>query len=44
MPSPEWYYDELRQVGVDFADAAEVAAYDRNQRTVRMRFMRISAA
>lgn len=31
MPSPEWYYDELRQVGVDFADAAEVAAYDRNQ-------------
>jgi ubiquinone/menaquinone biosynthesis C-methylase UbiE len=31
MPSPDWYYDELHQVGVDFADAAEVAAYDRNQ-------------
>src|SRR5690242_8009914 len=31
MPSPDWYYDELRQVGVDFADAAAVAAYDRNQ-------------
>jgi len=31
MPHPDWYYDELRQVGLDFADAAEVAAYDRNQ-------------
>jgi len=31
MSSPDWYYDELRQLGVDFADAAEVAAYDRNQ-------------
>jgi ubiquinone/menaquinone biosynthesis C-methylase UbiE len=31
MASPDWYYDELRQVGVDFADAAAVAAYDHNQ-------------
>jgi len=31
MPHPDWYYDELRQVGLDFADTAEVAAYDRNQ-------------
>jgi putative AdoMet-dependent methyltransferase len=31
MASPDWYYDELRQLGVDFADAAAVAAYDRNQ-------------
>ncbi len=31
MANPDWYYDELRQVGVDFADAAAVAAYDRNQ-------------
>ena len=31
MATPDWYYDELRQIGVDFADAAAVAAYDRNQ-------------
>jgi putative AdoMet-dependent methyltransferase len=31
MTSPDWYYDELRQIGVDFADAEQVAAYDRNQ-------------
>jgi ubiquinone/menaquinone biosynthesis C-methylase UbiE len=31
MPHPDWYYDELRQIGLDFADAAKVAAYDRNQ-------------
>jgi putative AdoMet-dependent methyltransferase len=31
MDGPDWYYDDLRQVGVDFTDAAEVAAYDRNQ-------------
>ncbi len=28
---PPWIYDELRQVGLDFADAAAVADYDRNQ-------------
>ncbi len=25
---PAWQYDELRQVGVDFENAAQVAAYD----------------
>ncbi|WP_425450214.1 class I SAM-dependent methyltransferase [Virgifigura deserti] len=29
--NPLWHYDELRQVGLDFEDAAAVAAYDRNQ-------------
>ena len=29
----DWYYDDLRQVGVDFEDTAAVAAYDRNQGT-----------
>ena len=29
----DWHYDDLRQVGVDFEDAAAVEAYDRNQRT-----------
>lgn len=28
---PPWTYDELRQVGLDFEDAATVADYDRNQ-------------
>ena len=31
--TPDWYYDDLRQVGTDFEDAASVAAYDRNQGT-----------
>lgn len=30
---PDWHYDDLRQVGTDFEDAAAVAAYDRNQGT-----------
>jgi cyclopropane fatty-acyl-phospholipid synthase-like methyltransferase len=29
----DWYYDDLRQVGLDFEDVAAVEAYDRNQRT-----------
>jgi putative AdoMet-dependent methyltransferase len=29
----DWHYDDLRQVGLDFEDAAAVEAYDRNQRT-----------
>ncbi|HUL05453.1 MAG TPA: class I SAM-dependent methyltransferase [Candidatus Acidoferrum sp.] len=29
----DWYYDDLRQVGVDFEDPAAVEAYDRNQHT-----------
>jgi ubiquinone/menaquinone biosynthesis C-methylase UbiE len=44
MPSPEWYYDELRQVGLDFADAAEVAAYDRNQGSDPLEDRRLVAA
>jgi cyclopropane fatty-acyl-phospholipid synthase-like methyltransferase len=28
---PDWYYDDLRQVGVDFADARQVESYDRRQ-------------
>ena len=28
---PAWQYDELRQVGVDFENAAQVAAYDAKQ-------------
>jgi putative AdoMet-dependent methyltransferase len=32
MADPDWYYDDRRQIGVDFADAAAVEAYDRNQR------------
>ncbi|HXQ40200.1 MAG TPA: methyltransferase domain-containing protein [Candidatus Udaeobacter sp.] len=31
MSRPEWYYDDVRQLGTDFADAEQVAAYDRNQ-------------
>ena len=31
MTRPDWYYDDLRQLGTDFADAGQVAAYDRNQ-------------
>ncbi len=34
MPSlPDWYYDDRRQVGLDFEDAGEVAAYDARQGT-----------
>jgi ubiquinone/menaquinone biosynthesis C-methylase UbiE len=29
----DWYYDDLRQVGLDFEDVAAIEAYDRNQRT-----------
>jgi len=29
----DWYYDDLRQVGLDFENAAAVATYDRNQGT-----------
>jgi putative AdoMet-dependent methyltransferase len=29
----DWHYDDLRQIGLDFEDAAAVEAYDRNQRT-----------
>ena len=28
---PAWYYDEMRQTGLDFENAEQVAAYERNQ-------------
>ena len=28
---PAWYFDESNMAGVDFEDAAQVEAYDRNQ-------------
>lgn len=28
---PAWFYNDLQQVGVDFEDIAQVAAFDRNQ-------------
>jgi ubiquinone/menaquinone biosynthesis C-methylase UbiE len=28
---PAWYFDEPQMAGVDFKDAAQVQAYDRNQ-------------
>ena len=31
MTRPDWHYDDLRQLGTDFANAGQVAAYDRNQ-------------
>ena len=31
MTQPDWWYDDLRQVGLDFADPAEVATYDERQ-------------
>lgn len=31
MERPDWYYVDLKQVGVDFADAAQVASYDARQ-------------
>ena len=31
MPQLDWYYNELQQIGVDFASQAEVEAYDRKQ-------------
>lgn len=31
MPPPDWWYDDRRQVGLDFDDAAQVATYDLRQ-------------
>ena len=28
---PAWYFDEFNMAGVDFEDATQVEAYDRNQ-------------
>lgn len=30
-PLPAWFYNELQQVGVDFENTTQVAAFDRNQ-------------
>jgi putative AdoMet-dependent methyltransferase len=30
MERPDWHYDDLKQVGTDFAGAREVATYDEN--------------
>lgn len=30
---PKWFYNDLRQVGVDFENLEQVAAFDRNQRS-----------
>ena len=32
---PPWFFDEMKQVGVDFEDEKQVAAYDRNQGSSR---------
>ena len=31
MPLPDWYYDDKRQVGLDFADQRQVETYDERQ-------------
>lgn len=31
MTQPDWWYDDLRQVGLDFEDEGEVATYDARQ-------------
>lgn len=31
MERPDWYYDDLKQVGTDFADVGQVATYDERQ-------------
>lgn len=31
VSKPDWFYDDLRQVGLDFADAGQVATYDDRQ-------------
>lgn len=31
MEKPDWYYDDLKPVGTDFADARQVATYDERQ-------------
>ena len=31
MARPDWYYDDLKQIGTDFADTRQVATYDERQ-------------
>ncbi|MFW6119217.1 MAG: class I SAM-dependent methyltransferase [Planctomycetota bacterium] len=33
IEGPEWWYDEMRQIGTDFEDAEQVAAYESKQGT-----------
>jgi SAM-dependent methyltransferase len=35
MDTPQWQWNEMQQVGTDYADAAEVEAYDRRMATFR---------
>ena len=33
--NPRWYYDELKQVGVDYTDIEEVKVYDLHMQKLR---------
>lgn len=35
MKQPEWQWDEMKQIGTDYTDLAEVEAYDRRMATFR---------
>lgn len=35
MSNPDWMWNEMRQVGTDYADIAEVAAYDTRMASFR---------
>jgi putative AdoMet-dependent methyltransferase len=35
MQQPPWYWNEMQQVGTDYASTAEVEAYDRRMATIR---------
>ncbi|WP_292467915.1 hypothetical protein [Methanolobus sp.] len=32
---PEWYYDELIQIGTDYTSQEEIQKYDRKMKTIR---------
>ena len=32
---PQWYYDEFKQIGVDYTDLKEVQAYDLRMQKLR---------
>ena len=35
MQQPQWYWNEMQQVGTDYASVVEVEAYDRRMATIR---------
>jgi hypothetical protein len=35
MNRPDWMWNEMQQVGTDYMDVAEVAAYDQRMATIR---------